>query len=229
MSIRPSKPTKGLSPAAPTASTSLGSNLSARRKSAALRAGSFDEQQLRRGEPLPPAAARGQHLVPPDGPPLSAQHSPKFFRTQSFGDRLLASSPKFVKSKKIFLSVGPKSSSSTALFFAPETCPGAKGTTSSGFGSRRKNFEGNPGRAPAPVEPPRLVGSTDGGFIGAASESTEVHDPLIAYRHELRQLRQHQKERFRSRSSSISIERWNESASGQRCLLTLLEVKPCGL
>uniref|UniRef100_A0A182P072 Uncharacterized protein n=1 Tax=Anopheles epiroticus TaxID=199890 RepID=A0A182P072_9DIPT len=145
-----------------------------RRKSVALRAESFDEQQLLRVEQPTRPGTSFQHSASNSAP----QSSPKFFRTQSFGDRLLASaSPKFAKSKKMFHSIGPKSSSSTVLFYPPETAPTA---APSGRSSRAE------------------------------------HDPLGAYREELRQLRQLQKERFRSRSSSISIERWNESATGPR-------------
>ncbi|KFB52833.1 hypothetical protein ZHAS_00021102 [Anopheles sinensis] len=215
MASRPSKPTKGANPGA--SGANFGANLSARRKSVALRTGSFDEQQLQRAEREPsPASAKGSaHLAAPGG--TSSPHSPKFFRTQSFGDRLLASSPKFVKSKKIFLSVGPKSSSSTALFFAPEVpATNTKGSPAGGssFGSRRKNVDGCTGRPPAHIAEPttRVKQSTD----GDSNDPVDIHDPLIAFRDELRQLRQLQKERFRSRSSSISVERWNENASGQR-------------
>uniref|UniRef100_A0A182RB85 Uncharacterized protein n=1 Tax=Anopheles funestus TaxID=62324 RepID=A0A182RB85_ANOFN len=176
--------------------TSSGSNgppMSGRRKSVALRAGSFDEQQLLRAE------MASRQTTPNTAP----QSSPKFFRTQSFGDRLLASaSPKFVKSKKMFNSIGPKSSSSTGLFYPPEpsSSPTAKmGGTS--FGSRRKHPADTSNRAQEST---------------SMDPSVPDRDPLGAYREELRQLRQLQKERFRSRSSSISIERWNESATGQR-------------
>uniref|UniRef100_A0A182W0Z7 Uncharacterized protein n=1 Tax=Anopheles minimus TaxID=112268 RepID=A0A182W0Z7_9DIPT len=171
-----------------------------RRKSVALRAGSFDEQQLVRAELTTRHAGSSQ-----TAPNVPHQSSPKFFRTQSFGDRLLASaSPKFVKSKKMFHSIGPKSSSSTVLFFPPEPSPSPTAKTcGTSFGSRRKHPGESTNRGPldpsAGVEP-----------------SIPDHDPLGAYREELRQLRQLQKERFRSRSSSISIERWNESATGQR-------------
>uniref|UniRef100_A0A182QIA5 Uncharacterized protein n=1 Tax=Anopheles farauti TaxID=69004 RepID=A0A182QIA5_9DIPT len=172
------------------------STASGRRKSVALRAGSFDEQQLLRAE----QASRGGSQTPPQSTAANAttHSSPKFFRTQSFGDRLLASaSPKFGKSKKMFHSIGPKSSSSTVLFFPPEPSPSAK-ASGSGFGCRR------------------LQNNADGSAARPQKQPSLEHDPLGAYREELRQLRQLQKERFRSRSSSISIERWNESASGQR-------------
>ncbi|XP_053670296.1 GTPase-activating Rap/Ran-GAP domain-like protein 3 [Anopheles nili] len=150
-----------------------------RRKSVALRAGSFDEQQLQRQTEL---ASRGGQ----PGTATSSHHSsPKFFRTQSFGDRLLGSSPRFGKSKKMFPSItGPKSCSSVGLISTPESTSPVRGTVN--------------GSAPAATR----------------RKPSEVPDPLEAYREELRQLRQLQQERFRSRSSSISIERWHESATG---------------
>uniref|UniRef100_A0A182V0K0 Uncharacterized protein n=1 Tax=Anopheles merus TaxID=30066 RepID=A0A182V0K0_ANOME len=180
-SVRPSVKSGLLhEPSSPSASpTSAG-----RRKSVALRAESFDEQQLLRvQQPSRPAGSTPGGSLSSSS--VRPQSSPKFFRTQSFGDRLLASaSPKFVKSKKMFHSIGQKSSSSTVLFYPPET-------PSAGAGSARQPESNSRAR-----EPPA------------------GHDPLGAYREELRQLRQLQKERFRSRSSSISIERWNESATG---------------
>uniref|UniRef100_A0A182KET4 Uncharacterized protein n=1 Tax=Anopheles christyi TaxID=43041 RepID=A0A182KET4_9DIPT len=167
----------------PSAQTSSG-----RRKSVALRAESFDEQHLLRVQQT--SRSVGPSQTPTNVPP---QSSPKFFRTQSFGDRLLASaSPKFVKSKKMFHSIGQKSSSSTVLFFPPDTT-----------GSQPYGKVGT-------------VGSARGAESHRTRDTPAEHDPLGAYREELRQLRQLQKERFRSRSSSISIERWNESATGPR-------------
>uniref|UniRef100_A0A182Y6F9 Uncharacterized protein n=1 Tax=Anopheles stephensi TaxID=30069 RepID=A0A182Y6F9_ANOST len=203
-SVKSVKPGLLLEPATlQTSSVSAGSSPSGRRKSVALRTGSFDEQQLLRAE----LASRGGASSTPNTAPHA---SPKFFRTQSFGDRLLAS-PKFVKSKKMFHSIGQKSSSSTVLFFPPESSSPAAKTSGTSFGSRRKH----------PVE-----GSVRAQEPATSEQSTPERDPLGAYREELRQLRQLQKERFRSRSSSISIERWNESATGQspnankkRCLI----------
>uniref|UniRef100_A0A182M5Q5 Uncharacterized protein n=1 Tax=Anopheles culicifacies TaxID=139723 RepID=A0A182M5Q5_9DIPT len=186
-----------------TSQTNAGTNApsTGRRKSVALRTGSFDEQQLLRAELATRHPNGPSQTGHPNAPP---QSSPKFFRTQSFGDRLLASaSPKFVKSKKMFHSIGPKSSSSTVLFFPPND-PSSSPTArmgGPGFGSRRKYPAESTNRAP---------------HESSAGVEPDHTDPLGAYREELRQLRQLQKERFRSRSSSISIERWNESATGQR-------------